>query len=237
MSTQFVFEYVEDKNNANNSVRSYNINLPLTPAFEGYYIPFKIESDRPVYINLGHGGKDINLQAAFTYDDKEYTKVDGIYKEIVYVTVADIFNVGSLQVSVASSQFFSFAEGSEPIGFATTETGTGKVTVKIHLLPPKKMSTKTWSEFIKDFGTVEGRTEFAEWDDSIIVQRMSQLATIGGYDKFNYSYQVPEEELVENPLDPEMFFNENHIWNGYVLPFIDTNENSQDIKLANQSLR
>ena len=99
------------------------------------------------------------------------------------------------------------------------------------------MSKTTLSAFIKDFGKAENKDAFAEWDDSIIVQRMSQLATIGGYDKFNYSYQVPEEELVENPLDPEMFFNENHIWNSYVLPFIDTREDSQDIKLANQSLR
>ena len=39
---------------------------------------------------------------------------------------------------------------------------------------------------------------------------------------FNYAYQVPENILIEDPLDSQSFFDENHIYNQFILPQIST---------------
>ena len=48
---------------------------------------------------------------------------------------------------------------------------------------------------------------------------------------FDYSYEVPEDDQILNPLDPISFYNENHICNKFLLSQIE----SIDIRLARQS--
>ena len=39
---------------------------------------------------------------------------------------------------------------------------------------------------------------------------------------FNYAYQVPEDILIKDPLESQTFFDENHIYNQFILPQINS---------------
>ena len=74
-----------------------------------------------------------------------------------------------------------------------------------------------------------------------VKERVKQLATRyvdqegKSRDLFNYGYRVNEENLIEDPLNAESFFNSNHIFNKYTIPQLDTN--NINISIANQSLQ
>lgn len=60
------------------------------------------------------------------------------------------------------------------------------------------------------------------YDD--VLTRMQTLDTDGLY---NYTYEVPEEDLVENPLSAKSFLNENHIYNKFAICQMDQNQAPQ----------
>ena len=52
---------------------------------------------------------------------------------------------------------------------------------------------------------------------------------------FDYSYQIDEEDIIDNPLSPESFFNPNHVYNKYVISQLNTK--NSNISIATQSLQ
>lgn len=65
---------------------------------------------------------------------------------------------------------------------------------------------------------------------NIILDKINTLDTIK---KFDFSYIVPIEDLVENPLDAKSFFNTNHIYNKFMICQMKTDDLNENIEIYN----
>lgn len=54
------------------------------------------------------------------------------------------------------------------------------------------------------------------------IKMMENIFDIDG--QFKFTYQVPDENLIENPLDPVSFLNSHHIYNGYTICQLNVND-------------
>lgn len=52
--------------------------------------------------------------------------------------------------------------------------------------------------------------------------------------EFQYTYQVPKNILIEDPLDPQSFLNPHHIYNSYTLCKYDTNFKNSTVKISSR---
>ena len=90
---------------------------------------------------------------------------------------------------------------------------------------------------------IKGENELlaCEYDGESVRKRIKQLATRYVVNEgrvrnlFDYGHKINNEDLIEDPLNPESFFNPNHIYNKYIIPQLDTN--NININISNQSLQ
>lgn len=69
------------------------------------------------------------------------------------------------------------------------------------------------------------------YSDSDVLNEIAAMATDNGVNKFDYSYAIPEDMLIENPLDPLSFYENQHVCNNITISQI----NNINISVARQS--
>ena len=98
------------------------------------------------------------------------------------------------------------------------------MTVSIAMYQPQKVNSI--NKFENPFST----SQF--YSDSDILDKIIEMATTtDAINKFDYSYVVPEDILIENPLDPLSFYENQHVCNNITISQI----NNINISVARQS--
>ena len=98
------------------------------------------------------------------------------------------------------------------------------MTISINMYQPQKVISI--NQFENPFST----SQF--YSDSDILNKIAGMATnTDGVNKFDYSYAVPEDMLIENPLDPLSFYENQHVCNNITISQID----NINISVARQS--
>lgn len=81
----------------------------------------------------------------------------------------------------------------------------------------------------KTFGYALDESDYAFEIDEL----KAYMSILDSTHKFNFTYRIDDEKLIENPILPESFWNKNHIYNRYTLAKLDIDNSS--IKLLKSS--
>ena len=147
-----------------------------------------------------------------------------------------VFGVGEVSATVtidgASSSVVDIFNGSDFSGYGTYylklhSDGTHSITLTI-----EETATLT-SSYILTLGQLYKYTDNGNFDSPIALQAMiDKVTSLDSAHKFDYTYKIPVDSLIENPLDGESFTNEHHPYNKYTICEIDVSS-LNDIKVNN----
>lgn len=81
---------------------------------------------------------------------------------------------------------------------------------------------------------------YTELNDSLLDD--SWLETLNEYNKlsgsqFDYTYKVSEEVKIDNPLESKSFFNQNHVYNPYMICQLNVSEDTKDGSKLNPNIQ
>ena len=89
------------------------------------------------------------------------------------------------------------------------------------------------SSYTLTLGQLYKYTEDGNFDNPTTLQAMiDKVTSLDSEHKFDYTYKIPVDSLIENPLDGESFTNEHHPYNKYTICEIDVSS-LNDIKVNN----
>lgn len=105
--------------------------------------------------------------------------------------------------------------------------GTHSITLTV------EETTTLTSSYILTLGQLYKYTENGNFNTPVTLQAMiDKVTSLDSAHKFDYTYKIPVDSLIENPLDGESFTNEHHPYNKYTICEIDVSS-LNDIKVNN----
>lgn len=192
-------------------------NLNLSPRFENSLIPilatsndgsctFEIISGDTNIILTDEGSGDTS-----TVDAKVNIDLTTPYLNYIKIETASNSNVGAIPLKLSISNI------------------APEKSIAINIYNPLKI--KQENEFLN----IEDRN--GKSIKELVKEKSTPIKDENGngMSLFDYSYQIDEEDIIDNPLSPESFFNPNHIYNKYVISQLNTR--NSNISIATQSLQ
>lgn len=218
-------------NKSSNTITISDLTLNLSPRFDNSLIPILALSSDDNCILTPSNGDDSNTTL----------KYEGA-TPIVKNKKGEVIKEGAI----------SLKENQHPVYVrlnASNKKNPSSLTLKLSLSDLKSSANIYLYNPLK----IQSRCKYLDYeylgqdtedtgDDKTLNDLINSLAVRDGKNIFNYSYQVDEETLIEEPLDPESFFDSNHICNRYTIAQLNTQKDSANtpcinIKVASQSLQ
>ena len=205
--TQTVFDF--EPQTAPTSTTAYTFEIQLGTVFENTVIPICFSADSlnsSVSITTGK-----HLQDIFNGSGDTDTTTSLVNNVTYYLRPQVSGNYYKLKFTLKPN-----VSGNANDSFVTKFT--------ITMWTPRKFKTKTGGgalTYVPDVyaGAVANKVKELS---NIATFTNSETSTTTEYSLFNYSYSPNDDEIIENPLSSESFFNVNHIRNKYTIAQIDT---------------
>lgn len=223
----------KDQDNTSDSVTTMTVQLKLSSLFLGSIIPVALSS-------LDEYTVTINAPEL-----SECRFIDNITKNVLDLPTCDTGNSSVLKsdntihylymgedLINASGEFELIISVPRPIYSSEEGESPSESSLTLSFLAPNKINKL--SPILGTYYGSEGEDILLVTD---VVKELAQISSaINSQDKkseFDYTYQIDEEDLISNPLDPSSFYNTNHIYNKYIISQLDIN--NINIKVAKQS--